>query len=141
MITPTIPFLLFLGSVKWKSGDTQVVDQWKPTKQDVLKLRDEMAKFEPKVVNGKKQYQFELYLVSRGVLSFGEYGDWQVINPQEFRKQDSIYSLSQWMYEKDMEALFLAYPEEKVAYQEKIHAMFNDMREVFKSKKITETYA
>lgn len=131
MIT-TLPFLVFLGSVKWK-GTEEVPTQWKPTRQDVLALRAELAKYQPKVINEKKQYAREQDLVAKGICSFGDHGELQIVSPQMYQQAEETYGLHQWMQEKDQEQLFQAYPEEKVAWEQKIAGMFASTRALTKT--------
>lgn len=124
--------LVFLGAFIKKN---QPVDEfsWKPTKQDVLALRAELAQYDPKVINGHKQYPFEQHLVRKGICSFTNDGQLAVISPELYKREDDIYGLSQWMQEKDQEQLFQAYPEERVAWEEKIRAMFSSIKQVNKT--------
>lgn len=103
---------------------------WKPSKVDVMKLREEMSKYEPQMINGRKQYPIELVLRDRGGISFGDYGERQIVSPQIYKQTEDIYGLHQWMQEKDQDQLFQAYPEERVAWDQKIREMFASMRKV-----------
>lgn len=129
-----IPVLLALGSVFVKRGEIQE-PQWKPSKVDVMKLREGMANFEAKVVNGRRQYPFELYLQSKGILSFGEYGEWQVCSPLEYTRASETYGLHKWMNEKDQAQFFQAYPEEKSIWQDKMRSMFESIKSEAANKK------
>lgn len=106
---------------------------WKPTKQDVLALRAELSQYDPKVINGRKQYPFEQHLVRKGICSFTDRGQLAVISPELYKRENDIYGLSQWMQEKDQEQLFQAYPEERVAWEQKIRAMFSSIKSVNKA--------
>lgn len=128
MIDPHIPAFLLIGFLK--KGFVAEANDWKPTRTDVLKLRDDMSKFQVKVINGKKQYPFEQHLVSKGICSFGDFGELQLISPENYRKATDTYGLHQWIEDKDQEQLFQAYPEERVAWNQKITEMFASMRKV-----------
>lgn len=125
-----IPVLLALGSVFVKKGQSTDDFAWKPTKQDVMKLREEMAQYQPQVINGRKQYPIELVLRDRGAISFGEYGERMISSPEIYNKTEDTYGLHQWLLEKDQDALFQAYPEEREAWEDKIKAMFKGFREL-----------
>lgn len=124
MITPTIG-LFFLGVVKgWKIGDEQQY-AWKPTKQDVLALRAELKQYDAKDINGRRQPPFQQHLVAKGICSLQEDGQLAVISPQMYVRENDIKGLSDWIAEQDQKALFQAYPEEKVKWQQEIRAMFS----------------
>lgn len=110
--------------------ETQQEPAWKPSMEDVRKLEEGMSSFAAKEVNGKKQYPFELYLADRGVIRFGDYGEKIVLSTEAYWKMGEIYDLMMWKKEKDLEAIFQQFPEERKAHQEKIRAIFADMRRV-----------
>ncbi len=109
-------------------------EQYKPSKREVDALVEGMSKFERKEVNGKKQYPFELFLESQNIISFDDFGQIQVINPQAYKKYIDINGLRQWIDEQEMEKMFIAFPEERELYALKIRAMFADIKSIFKSK-------
>ncbi len=119
-----------------KFANKEVVERtvYKPSKREVDALVEGMSKFERKEVNGKKQYPFELFLESQNVISFDDFGQIQVINPQAYKKYIDINSLRQWIDEQEMEKMFQAFPEEREVYAQKIRAMFADIKSLFKAK-------
>lgn len=132
MIDPHIPAFLLIGVGFLKKGVAADEFAWKPTKNDVLALRAELKQYEPKIINGRKQYAIEQHMQKAGAISFGEFGERMILSPELYKKIDDTYGLHQWMQEKDMEQLFQAYPEEEVAHKQKIAELFKDFRKVDK---------
>ncbi len=109
-------------------------EQYKPSKREVDALVEGMAKFERKEVNGRKQYPFELFLESQNIISFDDFGQIQVINPQAYKKYIEINGLRQYIDEQEMEKMFEAFPEEREIYNLKIRQMFSEVKSLFKAK-------
>lgn len=109
-------------------------EKYKPSQREAHDLSEKLKGFTKKLVNGRNQYPFELFLESQNIISFDKFGMIQVKNPQAYKKYIDINGLRQWIEEQEMEKLFVAYPEERVAYDEKIKAMFRDIKSLFNSK-------
>lgn len=107
---------------------------YKPSAREAKDLSEKLAKFQPLKINGKKQYPFEQFLYSQGIISFGAFGEIQVINPQAYKKYIDINGLRQYIEEQEMEQMFQAFPEEREVYARKIRSMFADIKSLFKAK-------
>lgn len=132
MIDPHIPAFLLIGVGFLKKGVSSDEFAWKPTKQDVLALRAELKQYESKEINGRRQPTFQQHLVAKGICSLQEDGQLAVVSPFLYKREQDIKGLSDWIAEQDQKALFQAYPEEKVAYQQKIAEMIRGMRSMDK---------
>jgi hypothetical protein len=117
-----------------KINDPVQREIYKPSQREALDLSEKLKAFTPKVVNGRKQYPFELFLESQQIIRFDKFGMIQVVNPQAYKKYIDINSLRQWIDEQEMERMFQAFPEERVAYEKKVRAMFADIKSLFKAK-------
>lgn len=133
MIDPHIPAFLLIGVGFLKKGVAADEFAWKPTKNDVLALRAELKQYEPTIINGRKQWPMEQHLVKKGICAFLDNGQLAISSPQLYKREQDIYGLHQWMLEKDQDALFQAYPEERDAWEDNIKAMFKDVRKLTKS--------
>lgn len=100
--------------------EQQASAAWKPSPKDVDDLAAKLKEFEKKEVNGRMQYPFELYLESRNIISFDEFGRWQVVNTHIYPRENETYAFLQWREDKDRESMFNAFPEEREVYQKKI---------------------
>ncbi len=109
-------------------------EQYKPSQREALDLAEKLKAFTTKVVNGRKQYPFELFLESQNIISFDNFGMIQVVNPQAYKKYIDINGLRQWIDEQEMEKMFDAFPEEREVYADKIRSMFADIKSLFKAK-------
>lgn len=101
---------------------------WKPSAHDAQRLSDKLNAFEKKVVNGKKQYPFELYLEDEGIISFGEFGQIQVRNTIMYDRMNRTEDLRRWIGEQEQENMFNAFPEEREAHQIRIKEIINAMK-------------
>lgn len=113
--------------------------EWKPSLTDSNLLEEEMKEFHVKEVNGKKQYPFELWARSKGYISFTDHGQISVVSAFEWKRALKTYDLLKWKRNKDMDALFQAYPEEREAYESKLEVVKNQIRALFTSMKVKET--
>lgn len=104
--------------------------EWKPSRKDAMDLSEKLALYTKKEINGKMQFPFELYLEKDGVLSFDQWGRIQVINPYQFKRMNEINNLRTWIEEKDQENLFISFPEERVAWENKEAIWRQDIRKV-----------
>ncbi len=123
----------FGGSLRIKSEPTE---QWKPSFNDTKVMREGMAKFQVEVINGKKQYPFEQYCASEGIIGFTDNGQILVKSAFNWGRAIKTHSLLQWENEKEMEKMFIAYPEEKEAYEAKLEVIKNQIRALFTSMKV-----
>lgn len=106
---------------------------WKPSRADVNKLRAGMQNFSSKIVNGKKQYPFELYMEAEGIISFGPKGEMRVKYPLGFKRAQEIYSLHQFIEWEELQDVFAQFPEEKEAYEAKVEKWRSEVRQMLKS--------
>lgn len=107
---------------------------YKPSAREAKDLSEKLSKFTKKLVNGRMQYPFELFLESENIISFDKFGMIQVVNPQAYKKYIDVNGLRQWIDEQEIEKMFQAFPEEREVYQEKVRAMFSDIKSLFKAK-------
>lgn len=105
-------------------------EQYKPSAREAKDLLEKLSKFTKKLVNGRMQYPFELFLESQNIISFDKFGMIQVINPQAYKKYIDINGLRQYIEEQNMEQMFQAFPEEREVYAQKIKALFADIKSV-----------
>lgn len=125
-----------------KFQEKEETEAWRPSKREALDLAENLKGFEMRVVNGRKQYPFELYLEKIGVISFGKFGEIMVASPQRYWQLNEINSFREWLAEKDQETFFEAYAEERVAFQERVAVMWKELKDsmrhmVDKQKEIT----
>lgn len=125
----------FGGSLRVKSESTE---EWKPSFNDTKVMREGMSKFQVEVINGKKQYPFEQYCVSEGIIGFTDNGQISVKSAFNWGRAIKTHALLQWENEKEMEKMFAAYPEEKEAYEAKLEVVKNQIRALFSSMKVAE---
>lgn len=93
--------------------------QWKPSAREANDLSEKLKAFTKREVNGRMQYPFELYCESENLISFGAFGEIQVIYPLGYYKADKINELRKWIDQQEMEKMFLAFPEEREAVEVK----------------------
>lgn len=105
-------------------------EYWKPTAKDAQELSESLKNFAAKEINGKKQYPFEQYMESKDVVSFGSFGQIQVKNPLMYDRMNQIESLRSWIADKDMEAIFQAFPEERAIHQAKIKKLMSSVSRI-----------
>lgn len=115
------------------------VEKWKPTSSNANDLREGMKSFAAKLINGKMQYPFEQYCVSKGIISLMSNGQIEIRNPETWRQALKAWDLMKWQDNKDMEKLFVAYPEEREAYETKLEGFKQQIRSVFGSKRVIPT--
>lgn len=116
-----------------KKKSEEETEGWRPSASEANNLREDLKRFSAKEVNGRKQYPFELYLESRGIISFGPEGGIQVISPREFYRFNEIDSLREWQDKKDREKLFAAFPEEREKHYAWLSEMWAGIREHMRS--------
>jgi hypothetical protein len=127
----TLTLLPFLLAVKVLPGQEDPF-AWKPSAKDAQELTDNLKGFEKKVVNGRMQYPFELYLESKDIISFGDFGEMQVRNPQMYSRMQEIEGLRGWIADQELQKIFDQFPEERVAHQEKLKKLFASFKSVNK---------
>lgn len=103
---------------------------WKPSRSDVNRLREKMSSFAEKIVNGRKQYPFTLYLEAEGIVSFDQFGDMMVRQPLAYKRAFETYDLHKFIEWEELKGVFEQFPEEKVAYDRKIAGIFQDIRQI-----------
>ena len=103
---------------------------WKPSARDAQDLAEKLKSYSKRKVNGRMQYPFDLYCEDKGYISFNQFGDIQVINPLQYHRASETNSLREWIDAKEMERLFIQFPEEKAAYEEKVMGWKMDCRSV-----------
>ena len=137
MIDPHIfvPAFFMFGSIR---KSVEPTEQWKPTFSDTKVMREGMSKFQVEVINGKKQYPFEQYCRSEGIIGFTDNGQIMVKSAFNWGRAIKTHALLQWESEKDMERMFEAYPEERGAYEAKLEVVKNQIRALFTSMKVAE---
>lgn len=118
---------------RFKEREEREDGEWKPERADVDKLRVGMGNFSTKMVNGRKQYPFELYLEADGIVSFGAHGQMQVKYPLGFKRANETYSLLQYIDSEDMKRMFAQFPEEEAIYEAKVEKWREDIRQMLKS--------
>ena len=101
---------------------------WKPTLKDARDLSEKFAMFKGQKVNGRYQTAFELFLEKEGVISFDQWGGKGIKNPLQYFRLNEINDLRKWLDEQEMEKLFVSFPEEKEAYEEKRRGWMADIR-------------
>ena len=116
---------------------SEPVEQYKPSMTEAQEMERGMKEFPVQVINGKKQYPFEQYCVDKGYISFLPNGQIQVRSAFNWARATKVYDLVQWKRAKDLEDIFEQFPEEKVAYENKLQAIFVDIRKLFTSMKTT----
>lgn len=98
----------------------QETEGWKPTAREAAELEEKLKPFSAKIVNGRKQYPFELYLESKDIISFGAFGQIQVKNPLMYYRMNKTDSLREWIADQEMEKMFNAFPEERETHKVKM---------------------
>ena len=111
-------------------------EEWKPSFSDTKIMREGMAKFQVEVINGKKQYPFEQYCRSEGIIGFTSNGQIQVKSAFNWGRAIKTHALLKWENEKEMERMFAAYPEEREAYEAKLEVIKNEIRALFGKMKL-----
>lgn len=114
----------------------ELTEEWKPSFNDTRVMREGMAKFQVEVINGKKQYPFEQYCASEGMIGFTDNGQISVKSEFNWGRAIKTHAMLQWENEKEMEKMFAAYPEEEVAYEAKLEVVKNQIRALFTSMKV-----
>lgn len=126
MITTTT--LLGFAVLAMRKSTETISNAWKPSMKEADELEKAMASFAAKEVNGKKQYPYELYLESKGYISFDQFGRWQVINPIMFARMNDTQAFLEWRQGKDQEKMFQAFPEEKIAHRERVDKLIKSLK-------------
>jgi hypothetical protein len=125
--------LIGFAIMSLRTINPEVSEGWKPSAKDAQELEEKMKKFAAKVVNGRKQYPFELYLESKDVISFNEFGQIQVKNPIMYDRLNRTESLREWIAGQELEKIFAAFPEEKEAHDKKMRSLVSSFKAVDKS--------
>lgn len=126
MINTTI--LLGFAVLGMKKIQESTQEYWKPSKKDVDELETNTKNLACEIRGGRKQYPFELYLESKDIISFDEFGRWQVKNPLMYDRMNRVESLREWIEEQDRKSIFQQFPEEKAIYQAKLDAITKTVR-------------
>lgn len=113
-----------------------LAEEFKPSLNDAAQLTEDLKGFQRKQVNGRWQYPFELYLNSIDVIRFGKFGEIIIKKPMEFHRLGKVNSLRKWKEEKDLEAIFQQFPEEKVVYDTRIKKITDDISAFMRKIKI-----
>lgn len=103
---------------------------WKPGRGEVDKLRAGMKGLETRIVNGRRQYPFNLYLEREKIVSFGAHGEMQVIQPLAYKRAFDTYDLHQFIEWEELQGVFEQFPEEKQAYDRNITKIFQEVRQI-----------
>lgn len=111
-----------------------LADAFKPSISDALALGRDLAKYSPRIINGKKQYPFEQYLEAKGIIRFGDFGEMNIKKPGEFHRLTQLNDLRQWKAEQDQEEHFQAFPEEREAWQARIAKIMQEIKEILSGK-------
>lgn len=120
-----LPFMLMMARPQ-----SEPAESWKPTAREAAELEEKLKAFSAKVVNGRKQYPFELYLESKDIISFGEFGQIQVKNPLMYYRMNKTDSLREWIADQETEKMFNAFPEEREAHKAKINEILKKFKVV-----------
>lgn len=120
--------LLGFAVLAMRSKPSEVSESWKPSAKDAKELEENMKSFATKIVNGRKQYPFELYLESKDIISFDQFGRWQVKNPVMYDRVNRTESLREWIANQEQEKLFNAFPEEREAHRARLDEITKNIR-------------
>lgn len=105
-------------------------EKWKPSKEDIEKLRIGMGRFSRAKVQDRWWYPFEQYCRSLGVITDGADGQIVVRAPEAWRQLNDTYDFLKWQQQKDQELYFQANPEAEAEYNERLKAFFTDFRKI-----------
>lgn len=103
-------------------------DSWKPSSKEADELREGIKQFQMKVINGKKQYPFEQYCASKGLIRFLDNGQFGVLYPLGWNKILKTWDLMKWQDDQDREKAFTAFPEEREEYDARIEKIKVEIR-------------
>lgn len=116
--------------------EDELADEFKPNLRDALTLRDSLAKYSPRKVNGRTQYPFHQYCLEKNVIRLDDFGGAIITNVSEFHRLNELNNLREWKADKDLEAVFQQFPEEKEIHQTKIALIIKEIKEMLTRKKV-----
>lgn len=119
-----------------KFRQTEPVEKWEPTIEDANRLEQSLKQYEVKVINGKKQYPFEQWCADENIIRFLDNGTISIKSTFNWHRLNKTYALLKWKQDKELEDILERYPEERLAYENKLSSFFADVRSLFGKVKV-----
>lgn len=111
-----------------KYNENKEENTWTPTLREAKDLEEALKLFSAKRIGPRLIPKFLLWCETKNYISFDEFGNVSVKNPLAYHRAIETDSLREWHNAKELEHIFESFPEERVAFQQKIADLLKEWR-------------
>lgn len=122
---------------RFKDEEQPLADEFKPNIRDAVALGRDLAKYSPSIIGTRRVYPFEQYLSEKGIIKIGTCVR-IILQPMEYHRLLQLNDLWEWKRDKDLEAVFQQFPEEKEIHQSKIAVIVQEIKDLLTGKKLKQ---